>query len=769
MSAGAFLALIAGVSHPPAAAAATAPTCGTPVGAYAWCDTSMSADQRAGLLLGALTGDEKISLLAGIASSGPTGQTASIPRVGLRTVNITDDGVSVKQGTSTALPIPLAVAATFDTGMANLAGTTIANETRAKGDDVILGPTVNIMRTPLGGRTFESYGEDPYLTTRTAVSWIEGAQAQGVMAEVKHFCCNNEEGAGMFVCEKNFCSSDLDERTLREIYTPQFEAAVKEAHAAAVMCAYNRVNDDWACEDRHLLTDMLKGDWGFSGIVMSDWQSQHFTVMALKNGLDVEMPTASDYSSTNVNAALMSGQVTQADIDDHVRRFLRMLFAAGFFDRAPYINDDKQIDTTAHADVAQQIEESGMTLLKNAAILPLDGAKLKSIALIGPQADRFENGAGTENITPFTFTTPRQAITQRAGPGVTVTYDDGSNTTTAAAVAAAAGVAVVFASDHEGEYMDKMTASVDGSQGSTSNQDGLIAAIAAANPNTVVVLETGDPVLTPWRDSVRGILEAWYPGEEGGAALAHVLFGDVDPGGRLPVTFPGSATAYPTAGDPTAYPGVGTDVLYREGVFVGYRWYDQNNVTPAFPFGLGLSYTSFAFHDLAISPANAGTTVATVTVSVTNVGSRAGIAVPELYLGLPSPSSSVLQPPRQQRGYSKLSLLPGQTQTVSFPLDDRAFSYWDVTSNGWAVAPGCYMVMTGSSSRDLPLQGVISRGGAGCGPNAVVVSGVPSASVAEAPGAGLLSGAGAAAAAVGLLVRRRLRRRRLQRPAPHAN
>jgi len=690
--------------------AATVGPCGD-VAQRPWCDTALSADRRAGLLLGALTQDEKISLLAGISSSGHTGQTAAIPRVGLRSVYVTDDGVAVKQGTSTALPIPIGLAATFDPHMATLAGSVIANEARDKGNDVILGPTVNIMRTPLGGRTFEAYGEDPYLVTRTAVSWIEAAQAHGVIAEVKHFCCNNQEGLATIVGEKEYSSSDLDERTLREIYTPQFEAAVKEAHAGAVMCAYNRVNGDWACENRHMLTDILKGNWSFPGIVMSDWQAQHATVPALRNGLDVEMPTAMDYDPNLVKAALASGLVTQAQLDDHVRRFLRMLFAFGFFDRLPYTNSDAQINALAHARAAQQIEQSGITLLKNSGILPLSTARTPSIALIGPQANRFENGGGADDVTPFTYTTPLQAISKRAGAHVSVVYNDGSNASQAAAVAKAASVAIVFASDSEGEYMDKRCPSVDCSSGVyTSNQDGLIASVAAANPNTIVVLETGDPVTTPWRDSVKGVLEAWYPGEEGGAALASVLFGDVDPGGRLPVTFPADANNYPTAGDPTAYPG-GTDVLYKEGVFVGYRWYDEHGIAPAFPFGAGLSYTSFRFSDLRIETAGALTTVS---VEVTNTGTRIGTAVPQLYLGLPSPSQTVRQPPKQLKGYAKLSLSPGQSRTVTFTLNSRAFSYWDVNRSSWVVAPGCYGVMVGSSSRDLPLNDVIARGGATC-------------------------------------------------------
>jgi beta-glucosidase len=705
--------LVLAVLLPAAGGSATNP-CGDPV-QRPWCNATLSPDKRANLLLNALTQDEKLSLLAGITSDH-TGQTAAIPRVGLRSAYITDDGVAVKQGTSTALPIPLALAATFDPHMATLAGTVIGNEAKDKGNDILLGPTVNIMRTPLGGRTFEAYGEDPYLVSRTAVSWIEAAQAQGVIAEVKHFCCNNEEGQLTLICEKNYCSSDLDERTLREIYLPAFEAAVKEAHVGTVMCAYNRVNDDWACENRHLLTDILKGEWGFPGAVVSDWQAQHWTVFALQNGLDVEMPTAQDYSPTLVQAAIDSGAVTQAQVDDHVRRYLRTLFAFGFFDRAAYRNDDSQIDQQGHAAVAQRIEESGITLLKNSGqILPLNAAKLKSIALIGPQADRFENGGGADDVTPFTYTTPRQAITQRAGPGVNVVYNDGSDAASAAAAAQSASVAVVFASDSEGEYMDKACTSVDcTTTGKTGSQDDLISTVAAAQPNTIVVLETGDPVSTPWRSSVRAILEAWYPGEEGGAALARVLFGDVDPGGRLPVTFPPSDSQYPTAGDPAAYPGLGGDAIYDEGVFVGYRWYDSRNLTPAFPFGFGLSYTTFAFGNLRIQLAKPGSsTYATVSVKVTNTGTRTGVAVPELYLGLPS-LTNVPQPPRQLKGYSKLTLSPGGSKTVSFPLDDRAFSYWDTGSGSWQVAPGCYRVMVGSSSQSLKLSGVIARGGASC-------------------------------------------------------
>lgn len=667
-----------------------------------WCDSKLPAGKRADLLLHALTENEKIRLLAGVQSNH-TGQTAAIPRVGLRSAYLTDDSKGVKQGEATALPIPLAIAASFDTHLARVAGSVIGNEARHKGNDFLLGPTVNIMRTPLGGRTFEAYGEDPYLTSQTAVPWIEGVQHQGVIAEVKHFCCNEQEGVP-YSMEKMYSSSNLDERTLREIYLPPFEAAVKRAHVGSVMCAYNRVNDQWSCANRHLLTDILRRQWGFKGVVVSDWQAQHDTVDAMRNGLDVEMPTALDYSSTRVKAALAAGLITQQEIDQHVRHLLRTLFAYGFMNRPAYRNDDR-INFARHERIAMRMEERGMVLLKNDGTLPLNPHGVRSIAVIGPQAKRFENGNGTDDVKPERFTTPMAALRARVGRHVKISYDDGSNDNSAAATAKRADVAIVFASDSEGEDHEKVAPTVDGSAGAHSDQTGLIDAVAAANKHTIVVLETGDPVVTPWRNRVAAMLEAWYPGEAGGAALVHVLFGDADPGGRLPVTFPSSATKYPTSDDPTQNDA--PEVDYREGVFVGYRWYDEHHVRPAYPFGYGLSYARFRFSRLDVSRRAVG-------VTVTNTGRRAGVAVPELYLGLPSPSSTVQQPPRQLKGYRSLRLRPGQRIRVRFPLHRRAFAYWDVADNGWRVAPGCYRVYVGSSERRLPLRGGIGLGGARC-------------------------------------------------------
>lgn len=686
---------------PQFASAGSSQPCGG-VSQRPWCDRSLSPERRADLLLHALTEDERIRLLAGVTTSH-TGQTPAIARVGLRSVFLTDDSKGVKQGKATALPIPLAIAASFNPRIAALAGAVIGNEAKHKGNDILLGPTVNIMRTPLGGRTFEAYGEDPYLVSRTGVSWIRALQQQGVLAEVKHYCCNNQEGPP-YSQLKMFSSSNLDERTLHEIYLPGFEAAMKDGHVGSVMCAYNRVNEDWACENRHLLTDILRKEWGFRGVVVSDWQAQHNTVSAMRNGLDIEMPTAVDYSPDRVKAALAGGLITRSEIDDHVRNFLRTLFAFGFMDRSAY-RDDERINFAAHDAIAERIEQASIVLLKNQGILPLSARRVHSIALIGPQAARYENGAGTDDVAPVRYDTPLAQIRERAGRHIHVNYDDGRDMTHAAATAKAADVAIVFASDSEGEDREKISASVDGSAGPPTHQNELIDTVAAANPRTIVVLETGGPVLTPWRAHIAGLLEAWYPGEAGGGALAHVLFGDVDPGGRLPVTFPDNESDIPTAGDPTD--SNGPEVYYREGVFVGYRWYDANHITPAYPFGFGLSYTTFRYSGLHVDGE-------TVQATVTNTGRRTGTAVPQLYLGLPSPSTSVPQPPRQLKGYRSLTLGPGQQAMVTFRLDQRAFSYWDVTANEWRVAPGCYRIFVGGSSRDLPLHGVIGRGRARC-------------------------------------------------------
>ncbi|GAC1321266.1 MAG: glycoside hydrolase family 3 C-terminal domain-containing protein [Thermoleophilaceae bacterium] len=705
--------------------AGAAGRCGEPA-QRPWCDTSLSPDARADLLLGALTPDERISLLGGDDVVGVmggahqhTGTSNGVDRVGLPTTYYSDGPVGPRQGQATGLPIPMGLAATFDPRLAYAHGSVAANEARDKGNDVIFGPTVNIMRTPLGGRTFEAYGEDPFLDARMTVGWINGAQSQGVIGDVKHFAANNQEGqagpAGSLsgpgqplgppaIQGNRFTvNANVDERTLREVYLQQFEAAVKEAHVGTVMCAYNRLNTQYACENPHLLLDILKREWGFQGYVLADYGAAHDTRASLAGGLDFEPFPGVVYGPVAVRAALLTGATTMPVIDEHVHRILRTLFAYGFFDREAYRDDDSQIDKQGHAQTSQRIEESAVTLLKNGGALPL--GQPRSIAVIGSDADSYKTGGGSSNVVPFFYTTPLQAIADRAGPAAQVRYDPGSNADQAAAAARGADVAIVFASDYQTEGTDRTCLTLECGNSQRGDQDGLISRVAAANPNTIVVLETGGPVLTPWRDQVKGLLEAWYPGEEGGPAIARVLFGDVNPGGRLPATFPNQEGDLPTAGDPASYPGVAENETYKEGIFVGYRSYEARNLAPAFPFGAGLSYTSFAYSGFgATAPDQAG--ISTVSFTIRNNGARSGDEVPQVYLGAAA-GSPVPEPPKWLAGFERITLGPGQSRRMTITIARRSRQYFDVQTNAWRDLPGCLPVAVGASSGDIRLRGTL--------------------------------------------------------------
>ena len=667
----------AGESAPRAAAASEpCPTQGT----HPWCDRSLSPDARALLFRKAMTEDEEITLVGGNGrgASPHTGATYAISRLGLRAVYFSDGPVGPRQGRATAMPIPMALAATWDPRLAYTHGREIADEARHKGNDVLFAPTVNIMRTPQGGRTYEAYGEDTFLTARTAVGWIRGAQSTGVIADVKHYLANNQEGqAGVPPLTatnggRQVVDARVDERTLREVYMPQFEAAVKQGHVGTIMCSYNRVNGDYACENHHTLQQVLERQWGFKGIVLADYGASKDTIGNLDNGLDfvpAQGLTDASYDPDLIKAALASGAVSRATLDAHVQRILRTLFAFGVFDRPAYADNSSRIDVTAHRRTARRTEQRAITLLKNDGVLPLRSG-VHRIAVIGPYADRFITGGGSGAVTAQRVITALEGITARAGKDVKVTYADGSDQAQAATLAKAADVAVVVAGDVETEGQDKDCIGLNCSsdlansnavlvtQGSScaqescplngTDQDGLIDTVAAAQKHTVVVLETGAPVLTPWRSKVAALVEAWYPGQEGGTALAHVLFGDVDPGGRLPVTFPRSADQLPTAGDPRAYPGVAEEEDYSEGLAVGYKWYDAHHLTPAYPFGAGLSYTTFRYGPLHVTRSRGRDRVATASMTVTNTGPRTGTAVPQLYLGKPA-TSALPQPVRQLR------------------------------------------------------------------------------------------------------------------------
>ncbi len=692
-------------------------------GAHPWCNTRLSPVARADLVLAQMTTAEKVAFLGGDdfqggVSSSPTTHTGiqdGVPRLGVPTVYYTDGPLGPRQGPSTGMPAPLGLAATFSPALAQLYGTIVGNEARDKGNDVVFGPTVNIMRTPLGGRTYEAYGEDPFLVGQTAIGWIKGVQGQGVMADIKHFAANNQEGEdptgkagspgpvpiGLGLLGARYVDNAIiDDRTLHEIYLSQFQTAITQAHPATAMCSYNMLNGTHACENGHLLQTILRGQWHFNGYVLADYGAAHNAIASLNNGLDFEPWPPVAYTPVEIDAALASGAVSMKTLDGHVRTILATWFRYGVFDRAAYRNDDRQINKPAHALQAVKIEEQATTLLRNhAAVLPLHAGRLHRIAVIGHDANAFVTGGGSGNIVPFRFTSLLAAIKARVGPRVRVTYDDGSSPAAAVADARAADVAIVDVGDYYTEGVDRFCLTLE-CPDNNGDQDGLVEQVAAANRRTVVVLESGGPDLTPWRNRVAGLLEAWYPGGPGAIGVAHVLFGDVDPGGRLPVTFPADPGQIPTAGNMRWYPGIANQTTYGEGVLVGYRWYDATGERPAYPFGFGLSYTSFHFSGLRVSGAR-GRWVARVTVR--NVRRRTGWAVPELYVHIPAPAG-LIQPPDQLKGFSKVALRPGQRRTVSIVLGPRSFSYWDTAAQQWRVASGCDTVMVGSSSRSLPLR-----------------------------------------------------------------
>ena len=648
-----------------------------------------------------MTLDQKIQEVHGLQDTNDFRVIPGIPALGIPLLNITNgpagtcNGGPGHQGPATALPAPIALAATWDVALANQYGVIIGSEAKDLANAVVEGPDINIARVPQNGRTFEAFGEDPYLVGQIAVADINGIQSQGVIAESKHYAGNNQE------TNQTTINEIIDERTLREIYLPAFEATVKQALVGAVMCAYNQINGSFMCENSLQLNQILKQEWEFTGFITSDFGATHSAIASANAGLDVEMPSGVYFGST-LQAAVQGGQVSMATIDDKLIRRFSTMMRFGVFQNPPGLSP---IPSAQDGITARQIAEAGLVLLQNnGGILPLNASQLHTIAVIGPYAGAaMTGGGGSSHVTPLYTVAPVAGIQNRAGSSVTVHYADGSNIAAAVALAQAADVAIVMVGDSE-------TEGIDDSISLSGTQDQLVQQIAAANPRTVVVLKSGTAILMPWASSVPAILQAWYPGEEDGNAVAAALFGDVNPSGKLPLTFPVNLSDLP-ANTTSQYPGVNGNANYSEGIFVGYRHFDQSNITPLFPFGFGLSYTTFSFQNLAISPNNftftnnPGQTI-TVNFSVTNTGAVPGAEVAELYLGIPS--TAVPEPPKSLKGFQKVLLQPAQTAQVQLVLDKRAFSYWDVATHAWLVVPGTYQIMVGSSSRDIPLQGTIT-------------------------------------------------------------
>lgn len=809
-------------------------------------DQTAPIEARISDLLPRLTLEEKILMIHG-DSSGM--DTTPIPRLGIPRLSMTDGPHGVRHGQATAFPPGVVLASTWNESLLQQVGAGIGRETLAKGRNIILGPCTNIHRVPVGGRNFESYSEDPFLASRIAVGYIKGVQSVNCMATVKHYAANNQEW------ERGTISVEIDERTLREIYLPHFEAAIKEGGSWSIMCSYNRINGTYACENPHILTDILKNEWGFKGFVMSDWGAVHSTDPTALSGMDVEMPNGA-FTGSDLLDSVKAGRVPESVIDDKVVRILRAMMATGLFDRKIFV-DGSWVDSPQNRGIALQAAREGIVLLKNDnGVLPLDRNKIKTLAVIGPNAAVARvGGGGSSVVSPFYKVSPLEGIYKEAGADVEVRYAQGCDLTVTANfeviptaylipkddtggvhgllaeyydnqqfngdpvltrieqqpdfngdnglpapglrsetmsirytgelvppadgkytfTAIGTGITHLYINgklkingyDFEGlkgekttvplkagervrikfEYSStgsrpfvklgwtpqgwdpieeaaKLAASSDAAvvivgldmriEGEGNDredielpgrQNELVAKVLAANPRTAVVLVNGTPLhIESWVKNAPALVEAWYPGEEGGRAIAEILFGDVNPSGKLPVTLPVNIEQTQAF---LEYPGGEGKVHYNEGIFVGYRYYDTKNIDPLFPFGHGLSYTTFAYKNLKISPEQAGAAnpAVKVTMDIENTGTRSGQEVVQLYVS--DKESSVPRPLQELKGIKKIRLEPGEKQTVTFELDGRSFSFYDVKKGGWTAEPGAFEIRVGSSSRDIRLTGTM--------------------------------------------------------------
>lgn len=703
-----------------------------------WMDTALAPEQRSDLLIGAMTLDQKIQQLAGSAVPTPEllpecdGTTTSglatfrnvtgIPELGIPTFRITNGPVGVGYGDctpqepATALPVALALAAGFDPDLAYRFGDLAGKESRTLGIHEFEAPGVNLARIANGGRNFEYFGEDPYLTGVMAAAEVRGVQDNDVIAMAKHYVLNDQEK------DRGNLSVEVDESVMHELYLLPFEMAVKDGDLGSIMCSYNKIGGVYSCENDYTLTTVLRDMWGFEGYVQSDFGATHSTAPALNAGLDFEMSSARHFTPTLVKAALDDGSLQMSTIDRALDRRYTQMFKYGVFDRpitrAPI--------SPENGEMARLIGEQTSVLLKNDGdFLPLQ-ADVDTIALIGQSRyvdEAVAGGGGSSRVIP-TYTVDAlegiENVLAELGSDAEVTKvtvaDDLGNLDAAVAAASQADVVVVMAGLVTSEGRDQLTADNRPIRNLPNNQDALISAVAAANSSTAVVLKDGDPVLMPWLDEVPSVLEAWNPGQDDGNVVANLLFGLANPSGKLPVTYPASVDQTPTAGSEAAYPGLDLDgvrnsrgnltvdvVRYEEGREMGYRWYDANGVAPLFAFGHGLSYTDFEISKLTVTPqVQDGTKAITVQFFVQNTGDVAGAEVPQVYLGLPEAAD---QPPKRLVGFEKVMLEPGQKQHVSITIDPAAsnhpLSVWDAEADEWTTPEGEFTVYVGNASDNI--------------------------------------------------------------------
>lgn len=670
-----------------------------------WVNSPAPVNERVDQLMARMNATQKVTVLHGNGEASPyIGNTDPIPELCVPALGLQDGPAGVGDGLDgvTQLPAPVATAATWDTGLAEEYGTVMGKEFAGKGANIALGPTLNIARDPRWGRNFETYSEDPHLSAGMAVANVQGIQSQGVLAQAKHTAAYNVEGLHRGGPEDNVI---IDNKPLQEMYLPGFQA-VARAGVASMMCAYNSINGVPACQNPTVLNDGVKTAANWDGFVTSDWGAATGGPTQLANGgLDQEMPGDAFFGQALLDA-VARGEVPQQRVDDMARRVLTQMFRFGLFDHGPTGDPDAVVTNPENVTTARDVAAQSSVLLKNKDnILPLAGS-VKSIGLFGGAAiDPQYTGGGSAKVNPSpNAVNPVDGITQRPGAGVDVQFVAGagehvSEPDIPAAVEQAkkSDVAVVFGSYSEQETQDLTSIDLQ------NKQNELIDAVASANPRTVVVLNTGSAVTMPWLDKVAGVVEAWYPGQEAGNAIASLLFGDVNPSGKLPVTFPKSLADVPTSTQ-AQFPGADDHIDYSEGLNVGYRWYDAKNIDPLFPFGFGLSYTTFGFSDLKVTPKD-GAGNATVTANVTNTGTRPGADVAQLYIGHPAGDG---EPPKQLRGHQKVQLEPGETKTVELNVTAADLAHWADDATGWTTSPGEYPVLLGDSSRNVPLTGSIN-------------------------------------------------------------
>jgi beta-glucosidase len=701
---------------------------------------TLPVEERVQDLLGRMTLPEKVAMLSGADWM----QSVPNERLGIPSIKMADGPIGIrswagpssetklavarKQVTTTAFPAGVAMAATWDIDLLQSEGQAIGQELKALGRDMILGPTVNINRTPRWGRNFEGYGEDPYLTSRLAVAYIQGVQGEGIIATVKHFAANNQE------FERHRINAVVDERALHEIYFPAFKAAVEEAGGWSVMSAYNKLNGVYCAENSALLKDVLEKQWGFQGFVVSDWGSTYSTVDTINAGMDLEMPGGEPMKTwlakpktqaagngsgwlvpDKVLPEISAGKISTATIDDNVGRMLRVMFLSGQFDK-PHTGS-AEIDTAEQRALARKASTESIVLLKNANdLLPLDPSKIHSLVVIGPNAAVARTGGGGSSLViPKYSVTPLKGIQDRAGQRLQVSYALGvamqgedptkdtaeareqlrNQAVNAAAKADAAILVVGRSSALESEDFDIKSLDL------PAGQDDLIEDVAKVNQHTVVVINAGGPIMmSKWIAHVPAIVDMWYGGQEGGNAIADILFGDANPSGKLPVSFVKQEKDSPAYGH---YPGENLQVEYSEGIYVGYRYFDTKKVEPLFPFGYGLSYTRFDYSDLKVSPNEASSAEPIqVSLQVRNNGSRSGAEVVELYLH--EGHSSVERPVQELKGFRRVELAPGETKVVHFTFDHSAMAFYSISKKDWVTESGRFDVLVGSSSRDIRLK-----------------------------------------------------------------